>query len=52
MNSTTYRIAGALLIIFGVVGIYYIQQAPGVALFASMALLAGIAMIAKAANKF
>ena len=52
MNSTTYKIAGVLLIILGAVGIYHIRESPGVALFASMALLAGIAMIAKAANKF
>jgi hypothetical protein len=51
MNSRTYMVAGVLLIILGVVGIYYIRQAPGVALFASMALLAGIAMIAKATGK-
>jgi hypothetical protein len=52
MNSTIYVIAGVLLIILGVVGIYHIQQAPGLALFASMGMLAGIAMIAKAKNKF
>ena len=52
MNSTTYMIAGVLLIILGVVGIYYIRQAPGLALFASMGLLAGIAMIAKANRIF
>jgi uncharacterized membrane protein YesL len=52
MNSTIYVIAGVLLIILGVVGIYFISQAPGLALFASMGLLAGIAMIAKAKNKF
>ena len=52
MNATTYAIAGLLLIILGVVGIYYIRQAPGLALFASMGLFAGIAMIAKANKKF
>ena len=52
MNSKTYMIAGVLLVIVGAIGIYHIRQAPGAALFASMALLAGIAMIAKAANKF
>jgi hypothetical protein len=52
MNSTIYVIAGVFLVILGVVGIYYIRQAPGLALFASMGLLAGIAMIAKANKKF
>jgi len=52
MNSTTYRIGGILLIIVGVIGIYNIRQFPGLALFASVGLLAGIAMIAKAAKKF
>jgi len=52
MNSTTYMIAGVLLIILGVVGIYHIRQAPGLALFASIGLLAGIAMIGKANKKF
>jgi hypothetical protein len=51
MNSTTYMIAGVLLIIVGVVGIYYIRDAPGLAFFASMGLLGGIAMIAKATGK-
>ena len=51
MNSTTYIIAGLLLIILGSVGIYYIRQAPGLALFASMGLVAGIAMIGKATGK-
>lgn len=52
MNSTIYVITGVFLVILGVVGIYYIRQAPGLALFASMGLLAGIAMIAKANKKF
>ena len=52
MNSTTYMIAGALLILLGVVGIYHIREAPGLALFASMGLLGGIAMIGKARKKF
>ena len=51
MNSTTYMIAGVLLIIVGVVGIYYIRDAPGLAFFAFMGLLGGIAMIAKATGK-
>ena len=51
MNSTTYMIAGVLLIIVGVVGIYYIRQAPGLALLASIGLLAGIGMIGKATGK-
>jgi hypothetical protein len=45
-------IAGVLLIILGVIGIYYIRQAPGLALLASIGLLAGIAMIGKATKKF
>ena len=52
MNPTTYMIAGALLVILGVVGIYHIREAPGVALLASMGLLAGIAMIGKSRKKF
>ena len=51
MNSTTYMIAGVLLIILGVVGIYYTRQAPGLALLASIGLIAGIAMIGKATGK-
>lgn len=51
MNSTNYVIGGVLLIILGVVGIYHISQAPGLALFASMGLVAGIAMIGKATGK-
>jgi hypothetical protein len=45
-------IAGVLLIILGVIGIYYIRQAPGLALLASIGLLAGVAMIGKATKKF
>jgi len=51
MNTKTYMISGVLLIILGVVGIYYIRQAPGLALFASIGLLAGIAMVGKATGK-
>jgi len=51
MNSTTYMIAGGLLVILGVVGIYHISQAPGLAFFASIGLLAGIAMIGKSTGK-
>ena len=51
MNSMNYVIGGVLLIILGVVGIYHIGQAPGLALFASMGLVAGIAMIGKATGK-
>jgi hypothetical protein len=52
MNSTTSIIAGVGLIILGAVGLYQIRDAPGLALFASIGLLAGIAMIGKATNKF
>ncbi len=52
MNSTTYIIGGMLLIIVGVFGIYHIREFPGLALFASIGLLAGIAMIGKATKKF
>ncbi len=52
MNSTNYMIAGVLLIIVGFVGIYHIREAPGLAFFASMGLLGGIAMIGKATKKF
>ena len=51
MNSTIYMIVGVLLIILGAVGIYNISQAPGLAFFASIGLLAGIAMIGKATGK-
>lgn len=51
MNSTTNMIVGVLLIIVGIVGIYYIREAPGLALFASIGLLGGIAMVAKATKK-
>ena len=52
MNSTIYIIGGILLIIVGVIGIYNIRQFPGLSLFASIGLLAGIAMIGKATKKF
>ncbi len=52
MNSTTHMIGGVLLIILGVVGIYHIREGPGLAFFASMGLLGGIAMIGKATKKF
>ena len=52
MNTTTYIIAGVLLVILGVVGIYHIREFPGLAFFASMGLIAGIAMIGKATGKF
>ncbi len=52
MNSTTYVIVGVLLIIVGVVGLYYIRQYPGTALFTTIGLLAGIGMIGKATKKF
>jgi hypothetical protein len=52
MNSTIYIIGGILLIVVGVIGIYNIRQFPGLALFASIGLLAGIAMIGKATKKF
>jgi hypothetical protein len=51
MNSTTYIIAGVLLIIVGVFGIYHIREFPGFALLASIGLLAGIGMIGKATGK-
>jgi len=52
MNTTTYMIAGVGLIILGAIGLYQVREAPGLALFASIGLLAGIAMIGKATNKF
>ena len=51
MNSTTYTIAGVLFVILGIVGLYNIREAPGLALFATMGLIAGIAMIGKATGK-
>jgi len=44
-------IVGVLFIILGIVGIYYIREAPGIALFATIGLIAGIAMIGKATGK-
>jgi hypothetical protein len=52
MNSIAYKIAGVLLTILGLVGIYYINEAPGWALFGLIALIGGIGMIAKATGKF
>lgn len=52
MNSTTYIIAGVLLIALGVFGIYHIREFPGLAFFAAAGLVAGIAMIAKAKRIF
>jgi len=51
MNTTTYIITGTLLIIVGVFGVYHIREFPGLALFASMGLVAGIAMVGKATGK-
>ena len=51
MKSTTHMIGGVLLIILGVIGIYYIREAPGLAFFASIGLLGGIGMIGKATGK-
>jgi len=51
MNSATYVIVGVLLIILGIVGIYDIRQAPGLALLAAIGLIVGIAMIGKATGK-
>ena len=51
MNSTTYMIGGVLLIIVGVFGIYHIRDFPGLALFTTIGLLAGIGMIGKATGK-
>ena len=51
MNSATYAIVGVLLIILGIVGIYYMRQAPGLALLASIGLIVGIAMMGKATGK-
>ena len=52
MNSSKYIVGGVLLILLGVVGIYYIRQAPGLALFATIGLLAGIGMVGKATKIF
>ena len=51
MNSTTYMIAGVLFVILGIVGLYYIREAPGLALVALIGLIAGIAMIGKGTGK-
>ena len=52
MNSRAYISGGVVLIIVGVIGIYHIREFPGLALFATIGLLAGIAMIGKAAKLF
>ena len=52
MNSTINIIGGALLIILGVFGIYYIREFPGLALFTTIGLLAGIFLVGKATKKF
>lgn len=52
MNSTKYIIGGVFLILVGAIGIFYIRQAPGMALFATIGLLAGIAMVGKATKIF
>ena len=52
MKSTTYVIPGVALIVVGIFGIYNIREFPGLALLASMGLLAGIAMIGKATKRF
>jgi hypothetical protein len=52
MNTTTYMIGGLLLIILGAVGLYHIRDAPGLAFFATIALVGGFAMIGKARNIF
>lgn len=52
MNSTISMIGGIILVILGVVGIYNIRQFPGLALVASIGLLAGIALVGKATKKF
>ncbi len=52
MNSRTYIIGGVVLIIVGVFGIYHIREFPGLALLATIGLLAGIFLIGKATKKF
>ena len=53
MNATTiYVLGGAALVVIGVIGIYNIREFPGLALFASVGLLAGIAMIGKGTKTF
>jgi hypothetical protein len=51
MNSMNNIIGGVLLIIVGVFGIYHIREFPGLALFATVGLLAGIFLIGKATKK-
>lgn len=52
MNSTTYVMAGVLLIVVGVFGIYHVREFPGLGLLASIGLLAGIGMIGKGTMAF
>jgi hypothetical protein len=51
-NTTTYVLGGVALVVIGVIGIYNIREFPGLALFATVGLLAGIAMIGKGTKKF
>jgi len=52
MNSTTYVLARETLIVVGIIGIYNIRDFPGLALFASVGLIAGIFMIGKGTKAF
>jgi hypothetical protein len=51
MNKN-HLIGGVLLIIVGVFGIYHIRDYPGLALFATVGLLAGIFYVGKAMKFF
>ena len=52
MDSKTYVFAGVALILVGFIGIYNIREFPGLALFAAVGLIAGIAMIGKGTKAF
>ena len=52
MNSSTYVLGGVALIVIGAIGIYNIRDFPGLALFASVGLIAGIFMIGKGTKAF
>lgn len=51
MNST-YILGGIALIGLGVLGLYYIRELPGTALFTSVGMLAGVFLVGKGSKKF
>lgn len=52
MNTRSYVLSGVALVVIGVFGIYNVREFPGLALFALVGLIAGIAMIGKGTKTF